>query len=85
MIVPIHFVFFVFVACDVCYVPPSHAMIFMPTLPSVSPILKELNYFTESSFNGSIEGSQFSGQPSLQQRNDSYDLKESMSVHCGYV
>ncbi|KMZ76199.1 hypothetical protein ZOSMA_105G00260 [Zostera marina] len=70
--------------CDVCYVPPSHAMIFMPTLPSVSPILKELNYFTESSFNGSIEGSQFSGQPSLQQRNDSYDLKESMSVHCGF-
>jgi hypothetical protein len=28
-------------------------------------------------------GSDFGGYPSLKQRNDSFDLRESMTVHCG--
>lgn len=27
----------------------------------------------------------FGGYPTLRQRNDSYDIRESMSVHCGFV
>lgn len=29
-------------------------------------------------------GSEFGGYPSLKQRDDSYDIRESMHVHCGY-
>ena len=30
-------------------------------------------------------GSDFGGFPTLRQRNESFDIRESMSVHCGYV
>lgn len=61
-------------------------MAYMPTLPSKSPFLKNLTYVIEenSFFNESSGGSIFGGHPSLNQRNDSFDIKESMTVHCGY-
>lgn len=58
----------------------------MPPLPSASPILKNLSYVLEDDLiaNESNSGSVFGGHPSLQERTESFNLKESMRVHCGY-
>ncbi|PKU77273.1 uncharacterized protein LOC110094319 isoform X1 [Dendrobium catenatum] len=73
--------------CPVCYVPVEQAAFYMPAFPSKSPILKNLTYVVEeNSFsNESSGGFIFGGHPSLSQRNDSFDIKESMTVHCGFV
>ncbi|GMJ06723.1 MUCILAGE-RELATED 70 [Hibiscus trionum] len=63
--------------CPVCYLPMEEAVALMPKLPSFSPIIKNLSYISG--------GSEFGGNPTLKQRNDSYDIKESMNVHCGFV
>lgn len=70
-----------------CYIPVEQAVAFMPALPSVSPVLKNLAYVSEENLtvNETNGGTIFGGQPSLQQRNESFDIRESMSVHCGYV
>ncbi|KAI3466111.1 hypothetical protein Pfo_022774 [Paulownia fortunei] len=73
--------------CPVCYVPVGQAIARIPKFPSPSPILQHLTYFSEeyplkTESNG---GSDFGGYPSLKQRNDSFDIKESMTVHCGFV
>ncbi|KAJ0971442.1 hypothetical protein J5N97_019401 [Dioscorea zingiberensis] len=73
--------------CPVCYVPVEYAVAVMPTFPSPSPLLKSLSYVSDEYLlpNDSNEGSFFGGQPSLQQRNESYDISEMMTVHCGFV
>ncbi|XP_072980254.1 probable hexosyltransferase MUCI70 isoform X2 [Typha angustifolia] len=58
----------------------------MPTSPSLSPVLKRLNYAIEDNLvQNKSGGSAFGGYPSLQQRNEYFDIKESMTVHCGFV
>eukprot|EP00268_Persea_americana_P025880 TRINITY_DN2522_c0_g1_i12.p1 TRINITY_DN2522_c0_g1~~TRINITY_DN2522_c0_g1_i12.p1 ORF type:complete len:617 (+),score=103.40 TRINITY_DN2522_c0_g1_i12:923-2773(+) len=73
--------------CPVCYLPVELAIAFMPTDPSVSPVLKSLTYVSEEPpiSPPPLGGSPFGGYPSLKQRNDSFDIKENMSVHCGFV
>ncbi|KAL8505860.1 hypothetical protein ACS0TY_016911 [Phlomoides rotata] len=73
--------------CPVCYVPVEQAIARMPKSPSPSPILHHLNYFSEENSlrTEPIGGSDFGGYPSLKQRNESFDIKESMTVHCGFV
>ncbi|XP_008807991.2 uncharacterized protein LOC103720176 [Phoenix dactylifera] len=73
--------------CPVCYIPVEQAVAFMPALPSVSPVLKSLTYVSEENLivNETNGGTIFGGHPSLQQRNESFDIRESMSVHCGFV
>lgn len=73
-------------ACPVCYVPVEQAVFAMPPSPSASPILKNLSYVLEDDLiaNESNTGSVFGGHPSLQERTESSDIKESMRVHCGY-
>ncbi|KAF8413873.1 hypothetical protein HHK36_001867 [Tetracentron sinense] len=73
--------------CPVCYLPVEQAIALMPKAPSSSPILKNLNYvYEENSIRTEpFGGSDFGGYPSLKQRNDSFDIKESMNVHCGFV
>ncbi|XP_039116547.1 uncharacterized protein LOC120251962 [Dioscorea cayenensis subsp. rotundata] len=73
--------------CPVCYVPVEHALAVMPASQSPSPILQNLTYFSDENLlpNESNASSLFGGQPSLQQRNESFDIKESMTVHCGFV
>lgn len=73
-------------ACPVCYLPVEEAIALMPKVPSFSPVLKNLTYITEPVLNREAEfgGSDFGGYPPLAQRNNSYDIRESMSVHCGY-
>ncbi|KAL5989871.1 hypothetical protein ACLOJK_010766 [Asimina triloba] len=81
--------------CPVCYLPVEQAMAFMPAAPSVSPLVKNLTYITEENSSGLTEeissslpsfgGSPFGGYPSLEQRNDSFNMKESMNVHCGFI
>lgn len=73
--------------CPVCYLPVEEAMASMPNSPSPSPVLHELSYFHEgtSTKTEPHEGSDFGGYPSLKQRNESFDIKESMAVHCGFV
>lgn len=59
----------------------------MPKVPSFSPVLKNLTYIYEENLSRETEfgGSEFGGYPTLRQRTNSYDIRESMSVHCGYV
>ncbi|CAL5412233.1 unnamed protein product [Camellia sinensis] len=72
--------------CPVCYLPVEDAIALTPKVPSFSPVLKQLTYIHEENLTKSeFGGSEFGGYPSLRQRNDSYDIRESMSVHCGFV
>ncbi|KAF5728682.1 F3H9.11 protein isoform 1 [Tripterygium wilfordii] len=73
--------------CPVCYLPVDEAIALMPEASSFSPVLKNLTYIYEEKLNRETEfgGSEFGGYPSLSQRSDSYDIRESMSVHCGFV
>ncbi|KAG2681865.1 hypothetical protein I3760_11G163800 [Carya illinoinensis] len=73
--------------CPVCYLPVERAIASMPSSPSESPVLRNLTYVHDGD---SIKtethgGSDFGGYPSLKQRNESFDIKESMAVHCGFV
>ncbi|KAJ4980602.1 hypothetical protein NE237_031439 [Protea cynaroides] len=73
--------------CPVCYLPVEQAIALMPKEPSISPVLRNLTYvYQENSIRTEpLGGSEFGGYPSLKLRNDSFDIKESMSVHCGFV
>ncbi|XP_010542286.1 PREDICTED: uncharacterized protein LOC104815554 isoform X2 [Tarenaya hassleriana] len=75
--------------CPVCYLPPDEAFARMPKYPSESPVLKNLTYIRDESIlklEGQGQGSsEFGGFPSLEQRNDSFNIRESMAVHCGFV
>nr|GEU82314.1 inner membrane protein OxaA [Tanacetum cinerariifolium] len=64
----------------------EEAMASMPNSPSPSPVLHYLSYFHEETSTNTEphEGFDFGGYPSLKQRNESFDIKESMTVHCGY-
>ncbi|KAF5960217.1 hypothetical protein HYC85_001426 [Camellia sinensis] len=73
--------------CPVCYLPVEQAIGRMPRSPSVSAVIHHLNYFREENPiktepHGRYE---FGGFPSLKQRNESFNIKESMTVHCGFV
>lgn len=70
-----------------CYLPVEEAIGLMPKLPSPSPVLRNLTYVYEENLSrdGEFGGSEFGGYPTLKQRNDSFDIRESMRVHCGYV
>ncbi|KAF5178512.1 strawberry notch protein [Thalictrum thalictroides] len=73
--------------CPVCYVPVEEAIARMPHIPSPSPVLRNLTYVQDEN-PVRIEpfgGSEFGGYPSLKQRNNSFDVQESMNVHCGFV
>ncbi|KAL4563211.1 hypothetical protein LXL04_027247 [Taraxacum kok-saghyz] len=72
--------------CPVCYLPVEEAIALMPKAPSFSPVLQNLTFVHDESFTKSeFGGSDFGGYPTLKQRHDSYDVRESMSVHCGFV
>ncbi|KAI3936992.1 hypothetical protein MKX01_015207 [Papaver californicum] len=73
--------------CPVCYLPVDQAIARMPVSPSESPVLRNLTYVYEESpvRTEPFGGSDFGGYPSLMQRNDSFDIKESMNVHCGFA
>ncbi|XP_042520569.1 probable hexosyltransferase MUCI70 [Macadamia integrifolia] len=73
--------------CPVCYLPVEQAITLMPKESSTSPVLRNLTYvYEENSIRTEpYGGSEFGGYPSLKQRNDSFDIKESMNVHCGFV
>ncbi|KAF4379065.1 hypothetical protein F8388_022152 [Cannabis sativa] len=75
------------IPCPVCYLPVEEAVALMPKVPSPSPILKNLTYIYEENLSKETEfgGSEFGGYPTLAQRTDSYDIRESMSMHCGFV
>ncbi|KAJ6364205.1 hypothetical protein OIU76_029192 [Salix suchowensis] len=73
--------------CPVCYLPVEEAIALMPKVPSFSPVIKNLTYIHEDPLSGERDfgGSDFGGYPTLKHRSDSYDIRESMSVHCGFV
>ncbi|KDO62491.1 hypothetical protein CISIN_1g007884mg [Citrus sinensis] len=73
--------------CPVCYVPVEQAIASMPSSPSESPVLQNLTYIHDENpvKTETHGGSDFGGYPSLKQRNGSYEIKESMTVHCGFV
>ncbi|KAF9683576.1 hypothetical protein SADUNF_Sadunf04G0028100 [Salix dunnii] len=74
-------------SCPVCYLPVEEAIALMPKVPSFSPVIKNLTYIHEDPLSGERDfgGSDFGGYPTLKHRSDSYDIRESMSVHCGFV
>ncbi|XP_047950797.1 probable hexosyltransferase MUCI70 [Salvia hispanica] len=72
--------------CPVCYLPLKDAIALMPNASSVSPVIRDLTYIHEENLTKSeFGGSEFGGYPSLRQRSDSYDIRESMNIHCGFV
>ncbi|CAK7350583.1 unnamed protein product [Dovyalis caffra] len=73
--------------CPVCYLPVEEAIALMPKVPSFSPVIKNLTYISEDPLSGERDfgGSDFGGYPTLKQRSDYYDIRESMSVHCGFA
>ncbi|KAJ4726317.1 Inner membrane protein oxaA [Melia azedarach] len=73
--------------CPVCYLPVEQAIASMPSSPSQSPVLQNLTYVRdENPVKTELHGgSDFGGYPSLKERNDSFEIKESMKVHCGFV
>ncbi|XP_008442599.2 probable hexosyltransferase MUCI70 [Cucumis melo] len=73
--------------CPVCYLPVEEAVALMPNASSDSPVLKNLDYIYEENLRRETEfgGSDFGGYPTLAQRTDSFDIRESMRVHCGFV
>ncbi|CAI9087442.1 OLC1v1021513C1 [Oldenlandia corymbosa var. corymbosa] len=72
--------------CPVCYLPMEQVLALMPDAPSFSPVLKNLTYIhEENATKTEFGGSEFGGYPSLEQRRESYDVRESMNVHCGFV
>ncbi|KAL9263778.1 putative hexosyltransferase MUCI70 [Drosera capensis] len=72
--------------CPVCYLSVEEAIGLMPNASSYSPVLRNLTYvYEEHSSKTEFGGSDFGGYPSLRQRNDSFDIKESMTVHCGFI
>ncbi|KAJ0242306.1 hypothetical protein HA466_0207880 [Hirschfeldia incana] len=74
--------------CPVCYLSPKEALAHMPKHPFESPVLKNLTYVHEDTPVKREEGkggSEFGGYPSLQDRTNSFDIKESMTLHCGFV
>ncbi|KAH6795417.1 hypothetical protein C2S51_036403 [Perilla frutescens var. frutescens] len=72
--------------CPVCYLPLEDAVALMPNASSISPVIRDLTYIHEENLTKSeFGGSEFGGYPSLRQRSDSYDIRESMSIHCGFV
>ncbi|GAU42841.1 hypothetical protein TSUD_387340 [Trifolium subterraneum] len=73
--------------CPVCYLPVDEAIGLMPKFPSPSPVLTNLTFTYEENLSrdGEFGGSDFGGYPTLRQRNDSFDIRESMNVHCGFV
>ncbi|XVF87480.1 hypothetical protein PTKIN_Ptkin18bG0123400 [Pterospermum kingtungense] len=74
-------------SCPVCYLPVEEAVALMPKFPSFSPVLKNLTYIYEENLKKETEfgGSDFGGYPNLKQRDDSYDIRELMNMHCGFV
>lgn len=73
--------------CPVCYIPVEQAIASMPNSPSKSPVLHTLTYVhdenpIESEPHG---GSDFGGYPSMEERDAAFDIKETMTVHCGFV
>ncbi|XP_004234118.1 probable hexosyltransferase MUCI70 [Solanum lycopersicum] len=72
--------------CPVCYLPVEQAIALMSDAPSFSPGVSNLTYIhEENQSKADFGGSNFGGYPSLFQRIDSYDIRESMRVHCGFV
>lgn len=73
--------------CPVCYLPVEQAVARMPSFPSVSPVLQQLTYFHEENPTQTEPhgGSEFGGFPTIKQRNDSFNVREVMTVHCGFV
>ncbi|XP_062181550.1 probable hexosyltransferase MUCI70 isoform X2 [Phragmites australis] len=73
--------------CPVCYLPVEQALAVRPSEPSASPVLQSLNYLFEENliFKESNGGSLFGGYPSLEERDKSYNIKDSMTVRCGFV
>ncbi|KAJ0624332.1 hypothetical protein HanOQP8_Chr01g0031701 [Helianthus annuus] len=74
-------------ACPVCYLSVEETIASTPSTTSASPVLQHLTYFHEetSTKTEPHEGSNFGGYPSIKQRNESFDIKESMTVHCEFV
>ncbi|QHN96191.1 uncharacterized protein DS421_18g616340 [Arachis hypogaea] len=78
--------------------PLEQAIASMPSSPSVSPVLHSLTYVqdeipiqtfmqknddpTKTQPDGC---SDFGGYPTLQERDDAFDIKEAMTVYCGFV
>lgn len=71
--------------CPVCYLDQEQAIALMPDAPSYSPVYNLTYIHEEHPSKTEFGGSEFGGYPSLNQRDDSYDIRESMHVHCGFI
>ncbi|KAI5069324.1 hypothetical protein GOP47_0015625 [Adiantum capillus-veneris] len=75
--------------CPVCYLPVEEAIEKMPAAMSLDvSTVRSLTYKVElPDFvpQEGLQGSHFGGHPSLEDRNNSFQVQEHMNVHCGFV
>ena len=76
--------------CPVCYLKESLAIAQMPEEQRyISPVLQHLSYVSDPlAAEPRVEGapgSPFGGYPSLEERAESFNVRESMQVHCGFA
>lgn len=72
--------------CPVCYLDIDQVISLIPNASSFSPVVKNLTHVHQENLTKTeFGGSEFGGYPSLSQRNDSYDVRETMCVYCGFV
>ncbi|MCO5554083.1 hypothetical protein L7F22_007609 [Adiantum nelumboides] len=76
--------------CPVCYLPVEEAIDKMPAAMSLGAgeAVRNLSYKVnppEVIPQEGRQGSYFSGHPSLQDRDKSFQIQEHMNVHCGFV
>ena len=76
--------------CPVCYLSEEDAISQIPPPGTyASPVLNQLRYVSHPDAAKrplhNAPGSAFGGYPSLQDRAESFDVREEMTVHCGFV
>lgn len=76
--------------CPVCYLDEEGALSQLPVEGKYdSPVLKRLSFMSDPAAakrpSSGAPGSAFGGYPSLEERAASFDVREEMKVHCGFV
>ncbi|KAJ7190048.1 hypothetical protein O6H91_13G012400 [Diphasiastrum complanatum] len=75
--------------CPVCYLPVKEALREMPVSKFVAPyILKDLSYVHQQDAMegfGLVGGTDFGGHQTMEEREKSFQIRESMHIHCGFA
>eukprot|EP00243_Klebsormidium_subtile_P000527 TRINITY_DN1089_c0_g1_i5.p1 TRINITY_DN1089_c0_g1~~TRINITY_DN1089_c0_g1_i5.p1 ORF type:complete len:580 (+),score=141.45 TRINITY_DN1089_c0_g1_i5:33-1742(+) len=71
--------------CGVCYLPPAEALAAMPQSPTPENSISELRFVDESHPSEAGYTPAFGGHPTWRDREESFQVRKEMDVHCGFV